>query len=107
MRHDPDPEHVTPACGRRSADPPQDRSTCCSCRATRPLHGRALAAFYACADRPVEAGLRTWTSIIHPRRPTKIIDAWRNLFFAHTEMAKETAEGRDRRGRIAVTGNTL
>ena len=71
----------------------------------------ALAAFYANVPiGHVEAGLRTWDKH-HPypeEANRKIIDAVADLFFAHTEMARDNLlkEG-IAADRIAVTGNTV
>ncbi len=71
----------------------------------------ALAAFYANVPiGHVEAGLRTWDKH-HPypeEANRKIIDAVADLFFAHTEMARDNLlkEGIAAE-RIAVTGNTV
>jgi UDP-N-acetylglucosamine 2-epimerase (non-hydrolysing) len=71
----------------------------------------ALAAFY-CGTKigHIEAGLRTFDKL-HPypeEANRKIIDSVADLFFAHTEMAKQHLlnEGVPAR-RIAVTGNTV
>jgi UDP-N-acetylglucosamine 2-epimerase (non-hydrolysing) len=113
MRHDQTLEHITTGVLQKVGEIlRRDRFDLLLVQGdTTTSMAAALAAFYANVPiGHVEAGLRTWDKH-HPypeEANRKIIDAVADLFFAHTEMARDNLlkEG-IAVDRIAVTGNTV